>query len=93
MSGQFILLAVGGPIAASFSGLTVSLIFTQDPSGTHKSMQERQFIYRFQPEKAPLIGMNQAIIAINGTTATKIIAIALHSYATSELSRRVGSTE
>lgn len=93
MSGQFILLAVGGSIAASFSGLIVSLIFTQDPSGTYKSMQERQFIYRFEPEKAPLIGMNQVIIAINGTIATKIIANALHSYATSELSRRVGSTE
>jgi len=37
--------------------------------------------------------MNQVIIAINGTMVTKIIAIALHSYATSELSRRVGSTE
>lgn len=93
MSGQVILLAVGGPIAASFSGSIVSLIFTQDPSGTYKSMQERQFIYRFEPEKAPLIGMNQVIIATNGTTATKIIAIALRSYATSELSRRVGSTE
>jgi hypothetical protein len=93
MSGQFILLAVGGSIAASFSGLIVSLIFTRDPSGTHKSMQEQQFIYRFELEKAPMIGVNQLIIAINGTMATKIIAIALRSYATSELSRRIGSTE
>jgi hypothetical protein len=93
MSGQFILLAVGGSIAASFGGLIVSLIFTQDPSGTYKSMQERHSFTDFNRKKAPLIGMDQVIIAINGTIATKIIAIALHSYATSELSRRVGSTE
>ena len=38
MGGQFVLLFVGGPIAVSLGGLVMSLIFTQDPSATHKSM-------------------------------------------------------
>ena len=87
MSGQFVLLSVCGSIAASLGGLVMSLIFTQDPSVTHKSTQGRQFTYRVEPQNDPRMGMNQVIIAVNGTMAPKVIAIALHSYAATEVLR------